>query len=634
MCGIAGFVGEGDLEVLRRMTDAVVHRGPDAQGLWRDESRGVYLGHRRLSIVDIAGGAQPMWTADGDYGVVFNGQVYNHLELRAELTAQGCVFQTDHSDTEVLLHAYRTWGPAFVHRLNGMWAFALYDRPRQRLFLSRDRFGKKPLYYALRNGTFMFASELSALRPHPLAPTKMSVHALKKYFAYGYIPAPSTILEGAMKLPGGHSLTFDLATRSAAIEKYWDFVIEPFDTLPADPEGEWGERLVELISAAVKRRLMSDVPLGFFLSGGIDSSSVAALATRHMDRGRIKTFSIGFDEESFDESAYASRMAVELGTTHFSDVLSLDKARALLPDIVHRLDEPMGDSSLLPTYLLCKHTRAHVTVALGGDGADELFAGYDPFRALRAAQAYSKVMPRPVHEAVRMVMSRLPVSHVKMSLDFRVKRTLRGLSYPPNLWCPVWMATLDPVELGELFREPLDPEVLYSEAIEQWDSCRQPDLADKALQFYTKLYLQDDILTKVDRASMMHSLEVRAPYLDIELVDFVRRIPHRYKYRNGTTKYILKKALAKVLPHDILHRPKRGFGVPIGPWFRRGMLEPAASADCGLLDGDLIRRKFADHRADRSDERAFLWNAWLLGEWRNGATARPAAAPVPAPALP
>lgn len=619
MCGISGIAGQGDASVLKRMNDAISHRGPDDDGFWHDEAAGVRLGHRRLSIVDIGGGHQPMWTADGALGIVFNGEIYNHLYLRKELVALGHRFQTDHSDTEVLLYGYREWGPAFVSRLNGMWAFALYDREKRRLFCSRDRFGKKPFYYFLKDGTFAFASELSALRHHPLAPTRISARALRKYFAYGYIPAPVTILEDVLKLPGGHSLTFDLDTRAVKVEKYWDFVIEPFDTVPANPEREWGERLVELLSAAVGRRLMSDVPLGFFLSGGVDSSSVAALATRHMDRANMNTFSIGFDEASFDESAYSNRMAKELGTIHHTDVLSMDKARALLPDIVSRLDEPMGDSSLLPTYLLCQHTRAKVTVALGGDGADELFAGYDPFKALRAASLYDTLMPRPVHAAIRAVMARLPVSHANMSLDFKIKRTLRGLSYKPELWCPVWMGTLDPEELGELFGAPIELEDTYSEAIEQWDACRQPDLVDKVLQFYTKLYLQDDILAKVDRASMMHSLEVRAPYLDIALVDFVRRIPHRYKFRDGQTKYILKKALEPVLPQEILYRSKKGFGVPIGPWFREGALEPSMNADFGPLDRNLIRRKAQDHRANRSDERAFLWNAWLYGEWRSGA---------------
>ena len=617
MCGYSGFAGQGDLQILKRMNDSIAHRGPDADGFWNDGK--VFLGHRRLSIVDIEGGVQPMWTADGQIGTIFNGEIYNHLELRAELTKRGHAFRTDHSDTEAVLHAYREWGPDFVTRMNGMWSFILYDRARNLLLCSRDRFGKKPFYYTLQQGTLVFASELSALRYHPLTPTRISKRALQKYFGYGYIPAPTTILEGVQKLPAGHSLTFDLAGRELKVWKYWDFVIEPFDTIPAKPEEEWGERLVELLSASVKRRLMSDVPLGFFLSGGVDSSSVVAMATRHMDPANVLTFSIGFDEESFDESRYSDQVARELGSTHFNDVLSLEKARALLPSIIARLDEPMGDSSLLPTYLLCKHARSKVTVALGGDGADELFAGYDPFRALRAAETYNRFMPRPVHEAVRFVMDRLPVSHANMSLDFKIKRTLRGLSHPPRLWLPVWMATLDEKELSDLFDEPVDLDDVYSEAIEQWEACKQPSIVDKQLQFYTKLYLQDDILTKVDRASMMHSLEVRAPYLDIELVDFVRRIPHEYKYRNGTTKYILKKALEKVLPHNILYRSKKGFGVPIGPWFRRGMLDFNPDIGKGALDAQFVRRKYESHLAGRSDERAFLWNAWQLGQWQAGA---------------
>ena len=610
MCGIAGFVGRGSALDLSRMNAALAHRGPDDEGTWVDESNRVFLGHRRLSIVDIGGGHQPMWTDDGQLGVVFNGEIYNHLELRKELTALGCVFQSDHSDTEVLLHGYRCWGPDFTNRLNGMWAFVLYDRRNGKLFCSRDRFGKKPFFYTLRNGTFVFGSELSAIVRHPAAVASLSRRSLKKYFAYGYIPAPHTIYEGIHKLPGGHSLSFDIASQRIDVKKYWDFVIEPFESVPANAEREWGERLVELLSAAVKRRLMGDVPLGFFLSGGIDSSSIVALATRHLDRSLIHTFSIGFEEASFDESGYSAEMAQHLGTQHHLDVLSLEKAATLLPEIVAKLDEPMGDSSLLPTYLLCKHTREKVTVALGGDGADELFAGYDPFRALRAAELYGRFVPHPLHAAVKLLMSRLPVSHANMSLDFKIKRTLRGLSHPPRLWCPVWMGPLDPREIAELFTEPVDVEDVYSEAIEQWDACRQPNLVDKVLQFYTKLYLQDDILVKVDRASMMNSLEARAPYLDIEVVDFVRRIPHEYKFRNGETKYLLKKALETVLPHAVLYRAKKGFGIPIGSWLEQGMLPIDPGALSGL-DRRFVAERLDAHRRGRRDERAFLWNFWL-----------------------
>jgi asparagine synthase (glutamine-hydrolysing) len=592
------------------MNAALAHRGPDDEGAWVDESNHVFLGHRRLSIVDIGGGQQPMWTDDGQLGVIFNGEIYNHLELREELTARGCTFRSDHSDTEVLLHGYRSWGPDFTNRLNGMWAFVLYDRREGRLFCSRDRFGKKPFFYTLRNGTFLFASELSAIMRHPAAAASVSHRSLQKYFAYGYIPAPNTLYEGIHKLPGGHSLCFDIESQRIDVKKYWDFVIEPFESVPPNAEREWGERLVELLSAAVKRRLMGDVPLGFFLSGGIDSSSIVALATRHIDRSRIHTFSIGFEEASFDESRYSAEMAQHLGTQHHLDVLSLQKAAALLPEIVAKLDEPMGDSSLLPMYLLCKHTREKVTVALGGDGADELFAGYDPFRALRAAELYGRFVPRPLHSAVKLLMGRLPVSHANMSFDFKIKRTLRGLSHPSRLWCPIWMGPLDPRELAVLFDEPLDVEDVYSEAIEQWDACRQANLVDKVLQFYTKLYLQDDILVKVDRASMMNSLEARAPYLDIEVVDFVRRIPSHFKYRGGVTKYLLKKALESVLPHSVLYRAKKGFGIPIGSWLEQGLLPIDPGALAGL-DERFVKARLDAHRKGQRDDRAFLWNFWL-----------------------
>lgn len=609
MCGIAGFVGAGDRETLARMTAVLAHRGPDDSGLWDNGT--VFLGHRRLSIVDLEGGHQPMATADGDLTLIFNGEIYNHAELRAELKARGHLFQTDHSDSEVLLHGYREWGAGLSQRLNGMWAFAVHDRKNARLFCSRDRFGKKPFYYAAGPGHFVFGSELTALLQHPRVRPNVSKRALQKYFAYGYIPAPLSVYENVLKLPGGCSLTLDTATLAHRVERYWDLVLEPFERIPANPEEEWGEQIRALLDRAVQRRLMADVPLGVFLSGGIDSSAVTALASRHLPKGQLKTFSIGFDEKSFDESHYARRVADLFGTDHHLEKLSLDRAHGLLNECLAKLDEPLGDSSLLPTYLLNRFTRQHVTVALGGDGGDELFAGYDPFQALGRAQLYQSLFPRPIHRGIRALFERLPVSHANMSLDFKIKRTLRGLSYEPRVWLPVWMGSLDPVEIGELFDGPVDIEDLYSEAIEQWDACPQPDLVDKTLQFYTKLYLQDDIMVKVDRASMMHGLEIRAPFLDIDFVDFVRRIPSSYKLRGGVTKYILKKALEPLLPEDILHRSKKGFGSPIGSWFKNGTLQIDQPAH-PLLNASFVRRKVNAHLAGASDERGFLWNVHVL----------------------
>ncbi len=561
MCGITGFVGSGDIRNLKEMNARLTHRGPDAAGHWRDPEKPVFLAHRRLSIIDVRDGAQPMVSASGRYVVSFNGEIYNHAELRKELEAAGRRFQSDHSDTEVLLHGYEAWGEDLPKRLNGMWAFALYDRERSSLYLSRDRFGKKPLFYSLQGDTFAFASELSALKPHPGIRASVSPKSLKKYFAYGYIPAPHALYENVYKLPGGCSLRLDVTAMRYRVSRYWDFVLEPFERIPANPEETWGEELRALIDASVRRRLMSDVPLGVFLSGGMDSSFVVACASRHQPQ--LKTFSIGFNEASFDESAYARQVAGLFKTDHHTETMSIEKCRETLPRLTANLDEPVGDNSLMPTYLLCGLARKHVTVALGGDGADELFAGYDPFLALRKAELYSRWVPRPVHRAIRMLMARLPTSHHNMSLDFKIKRTLRGISFPRRLWNPVWLGPLAPDELTDLFREPTDIEEVYEEAITAWESCTQKNPVDRTLQFYTKLYLHDDILVKTDRASMMHSLEVRAPYLDCDLVDFIRRIPSAYKLRGSQTKYLLKKAMAPVLPPNILQRSKKGFGVDL-----------------------------------------------------------------------
>lgn len=612
MCGICGFAGKGDIEDLKRMTASLVHRGPDDDGLWYDKSQGLFLGHRRLSIIDIEDGSQPMWSGDGSICIVYNGEIYNHAALRTQLEEAGHKFLTDHSDTEVLIYGYREWGEELPLRLNGMWAFAIYDRDRGRIFFSRDRFGKKPLFYSLQGGTFAFSSELSSLLRHKKIKDDFSEKSLRKYFAYGYVPAPLSIYKNIYKLPGGHNLVLDVSSLNYSISKYWDFILEPFEIIPKNPEEEWGEIIRDLLSKAVDRRLVADVPIGVFLSGGIDSSSVAACAARIAGKDTIKTFSIGFEEESFDESSYSRGVASSLGTRHHLKILSIEGARSLLDQIGQRLDEPMGDSSLLPTYLLCKETRKDVTVAVGGDGADELFAGYDPFRALKMAEIYSRLLPHPVHEGIRMVISLLPVSHRYMSLDFRLKRTLRGLSYPKRFWNPVWLGPLSPQELKYLFNEEINLEELYSEAIEQWEACRQEDMIDKTLQFYTKLYLQDDILVKVDRASMMNSLEVRSPYLDIELVDFVRKIPGHYKYRKGTTKYILKKALEPLLPSEILYRSKQGFGIPVGKWFRDGSLDSDSSVFSSMLNREYSERLMEGHIKGRHDQRAFLWNQWVL----------------------
>lgn len=608
---------------MKRMTDAIRHRGPDAEGLWNDGR--VFLGFRRLAIIDIEGGNQPMWTADGQLGVVFNGEIYNHASLRRELEKLGRVFRTDHSDTEVLLHAYAQWGESFVERLNGMWAFVIYDRVRRRLFASRDRFAKKPFYYFHESGTFGFASELPALREHPLCPREVSRLSLKKYFAYCYIPAPRSIYERVWKLPGGHSLSLDLESGKLRTWCWWEFVLwdprerlmrkDEVARLPLSSARSVDAGLLAALNNAVERRLMSDVPLGVFLSGGIDSSAIATLAARHLGSGQLNTFSIGFDDPTFDESGYAKLVADRIGARHHHQTLGLDDAAQLAPQLVAQLDEPLGDGSLLPTYLLSKFTRQHVTVALGGDGGDELFAGYDPFLALRKANLYAKLVPRPIHAAIRHVAAMLPVSHANLSWDFKLKRTLMGLSYPAPVWNAVWMSALEPKELTDLFAEPTDIEEIYSEAIDAWIHCAHRNPIDRALQFWTNLYLRDGILAKVDRASMLCSLEARSPFLDTEVVDLARRIPWQFKIRGNQTKWVLKRALEGILPREIVRRPKKGFGMPIGQWLREGRFQFSHEKTRPLLDTDIAGRKIVAHMGGKSDERLFLWSYWVLCEW-------------------
>ena len=611
MCGIAGFIGDGNRADLLAMTNALVHRGPDGEGFFVDESQAIFLGHRRLVILDPAGGRQPMWNEDGRIGVVFNGEIYNHLELRRELEGRGHVFRTDHSDTEALVHGYEEWGEKLPGRLNGMFAFAIIDRVRGRLFLARDRFGEKPLYYAHRNNLFAFASELTALARHPGIAARPSLPALQKLFAYGYIPAPNAYYEGTRKLPGGHFLSFDLRSGALAVKAYWRFRIEPDEALGERDEPRLVEELRHLLGQAVKRRLISDVPLGLFLSGGIDSGSVLALAARAGPAGQLKTFTIGFSEPSFDETPFAREMARAVGSDHRERRLDLDSARGLIPAVLGRLDEPLADPSILPTYLLSAFTRESVTVALSGDGGDELFAGYDPFRALAPASLYARMVPRGLHRGLRRLADLLPISTRNMSFDYKLRRALGGLSYRPALWNPVWMAPVQPEMIGELLETSARPEEIYAEAVALWDDATpgKHDI-DRTLEFYSCLYLQDNILAKVDRAAMMNSLESRAVFLDNDVVEFCRRLPHTFKLRGGQRKYLLKKAMAGYLPRSILRRPKKGFGIPLASWLRQLPAEPMPHA--AGVNGEVLERWWSEHRAGKADHRLALWAALSL----------------------
>jgi asparagine synthase (glutamine-hydrolysing) len=608
MCGIVGFCGQGGRADLSAMTDALVHRGPDGQGSFIDEEEAVFVGHRRLAVLDIAGGHQPMWNEDGQVVIVFNGEIYNHAELRRELEIKGHVFRSDHSDTEALIHGYEEWGEGLPERLNGMFAFAICDRARRRFFLARDRFGEKPLYCVQRPGLFAFASELPALCKHSGIAANIDIRGLQKLFAYGYIPAPLSLVEQVRKLPAGHHLTIDTRTGQGRAVSYWRFRLNPDESLGEKDEPRLVEELTHLLSEAVRRRTISDVPLGLFLSGGIDSGAVLSQLARHVPRHSIKSFTIGFTEPSFDESPQARELAAVFGTDHNEERLDFDRARDLIPEVLGRLDEPLGDASILPTYLLSSFTRRHVTVALSGDGGDELFAGYDPFKALAPARIYTKLVPRGVHKGLTRVADSLPISTRNMGLEFKLKRALAGVSYPSRLWNPMWMAPANPVDIEALLGTRVKPEELYEEAISLWESNPELNDVDRTLEFFTNFYLQDDILAKVDRASMMVSLETRAVFLDNDLVDFCRRLPHHFKYRNGQGKYILRKAMSRFIPAETLKRRKKGFGIPLVRWLNT--LDLGAWLEDSGVGSATVRRWWQDQRAGRTDRRIALWT-WL-----------------------
>ena len=588
------------------MTVALAHRGPDGHGTYVDESLKVYLGHRRLSIMDIASGNQPMWNEDGRVCVVFNGEIYNHIELRRELERLGHRFATDHSDTEVLVHGWEEWGTELPVRLNGMFAFAVFDASQRKLFLARDRFGEKPLYYTANSNVFAFASELTALVEHPAVSRSVSQLAVQKFFGYGFIPAPHSIVENVSKLPGGHWLEFDITQRHCRTQCYWRFELEPDESLGDAAESRLIEECGALLTQAARRRLMSDVPIGIFLSGGLDSSLVLSCLAKHMPAESLTTLTIGFDEPSFDESEFALAVAHHVGSNHGERRFSLDTARDLIGSVLGRLDEPLGDPSILPTYLLSSFARERVTVALTGDGGDELFAGYDPFAALGPAQAYSRYMPDFGHAALRSLVNRLPVSHSNMSLEFKLKRALMGARAPAAIRLPIWMAPLPPDDVAGLFEAPMRVEDIYSEAIAAWNRDSRLDTIDRTIEYFTRFYLQDDILTKVDRASMLCSLETRAVFLDNDLVEFCRRLPNRFKFRNGVRKYLLKKVARQMLPADIIERRKKGFGIPLTKWLRELPIE--TSVQCRGFREEYVAQALKQHRSGVADHRLFLFS--------------------------
>ncbi|MCA1631864.1 MAG: asparagine synthase (glutamine-hydrolyzing) [Acidobacteria bacterium] len=624
MCGIVGIVRRGgqsvDEGVLASMCEAIRHRGPDEDGFYLRESVGLAM--RRLAIIDLAGGQQPIANEDGTAWIVFNGEIYNYLELRAKLEKLGHRFRTD-SDTEAIVHAYERYGADCPRHLRGMFAFAIWDERKGELFLARDRVGKKPLLYALTPaGDLVFGSEFSALLRHPQVSREVDYEAIHHYLSFMCVPAPLTAFRAIRKLEPGHTLRFARGGE-IKIERYWE---PDFNRKEKWTEEEAGERAVEVLREAVRVRLMSEVPLGAFLSGGIDSSAVVALMSEESSEP-VKTFSIGFEEQDFSELHHARRVAERVGADHHEFVVRPD-AMEVLPTLVEHYGEPYADSSAIPTYYVSRETRRHVTVALNGDGGDECFAGYERYAAMRLAETYRRV-PSALREGViRQLVELMPASETRRSRVRDVKRFARAASLPAVERYLRWISVFDADAKDSLYTDEFRARMRPHRAadfIAPWFArANGAGIVDAALLADTMTYLPNDLLVKVDIASMANSLEARSPFLDHHVIEFAASLPESLKLRGRTTKYLLKKVLRKLVPVENLERRKQGFGVPIGHWFRgemkgflRDVLLTEKSLNRGLFKPDAVRRLVEDHVAGRADHSHRLWTLLMLELWFN-----------------
>jgi asparagine synthase (glutamine-hydrolysing) len=627
MCGITGFVrphdsSSADPAILARMMDAIAHRGPDDEGTWSSE--GSWLGHRRLSIIDVAGGHQPIASEDGRVVVVFNGEIYNHRDLQEELQARGHTFAT-HSDTEVLVHLWEESGPAMLSRLEGMFAIALWDARDRTLFLARDRMGKKPLFWGLFDGELVFGSELRALLAHPAVPRRVDPDALYRYLTLDYVPAPRSILAGVRKVvPGG----FVRWSGGEPEEGRWFDLVPAPGTGPVKPEDAAAE-LWTTLRRAVDRRLESEVPLGVFLSGGIDSTAVLAAMAQGRDPATIDTFTIGFDDPSYDESGPARAVAKALGTRHHERILSGNTAASLVQRVASIADEPLADPSLLPTHLLARFAREHVTVALSGDGGDELFYGYPTFTVDRAGRRAARWLPGPVRRTwLPRAIAHLPRSDRDMSLDFRLARFARGLRFSATDRHFAWIGGCAPETALDL----LSPDASSSLAgraaqpypdVAAWRAaCGGGEDLPTIACLYARLYLGEGVLAKVDRAAMAVALEVRAPLLDSEVVRLALTLPPSLNLAGRTTKALLRRMLRGRVPDAILQRPKKGFGVPLARWLRTDLrplldehLAPSKIAREGYFRPQAVSRLVAAHLSGAANVRKELYSLLVFELW-------------------
>ncbi len=642
MCGIAGWINlennrsQNSEAVLHAMCERMKHRGPDSEGLWTDET--VALGMRRLSIIDLHTGEQPVYSEDRQIVVVMNGELYNFREVRADLEKRGHKFETQ-TDTEILPHLYEEYGEAMLEHINGMFAFALWDKRRQKLLIARDKFGEKPLYYGVFDGKLIFASEPKVLLQHPSVKAEINLDSLRSYLSFDYVPAPNSIYKGISKLPAAHFLSVEKG--EIKTRRYWNLTWEKggnprvskganyakgnaLTDVRASAFDKSANELRELLADAVKMRLVSDVPLGILLSGGVDSSSVAAFATQFSSE-KVKTFSIGFEEDSFDESKYARQVAAHLNTEHYEEKLSVEKAADLISEIGSWLDEPMSDGSLIPTFLLSRFVRKHVTVALGGDGGDEIFAGYPMYFAHKVASIYGKIPSVFRNNLIEPFVNNLPVSSKNLSFDYKAKRFVAASKYDTVTRHHSWFGSFSIDEQSKLLSKDVLENTsndIYKDAKDLLEICDATNEIEKMQFLDINFYLAEDILTKVDRASMALSLEVRAPFLDPRIAQFAASLPLEYKLRGNKGKYILKKAMQPFLPKNILNRPKKGFGIPIAEWLKHRLnplmhelLAPNRLKEQGLFDAEFVQKLIKEHEKNIASHHKQLWTLLVFQLW-------------------
>ena len=635
MCGIAGFVESSrttspfgpdrSRALVHRMCDVIRHRGPDDEGVWVDE--GVALGMRRLSIIDLSTGHQPIHNEDRTVWIVFNGEIYNFRELRRELEAAGHRFYTA-TDTEVIVHAYEQWGKGAIGRLRGMFGLAIWDTTSRTLLVARDRIGIKPMHYATVSGRFYFGSELKSLIEAPDLPRDLDAGALDHYLSFLYTPRDGSIFKSVRKLPPGHLLTWDEGR--IAIEQYWQM---PATETFAGSEEEAVQQLRVVLSDAVRSHMISDVPLGAFLSGGVDSSLVVGLMSE-LSSARVKTFSIGFDEPAFDELEHARRVADHFGTEHHEFVVKPDGV-GILDQLVSHFDEPFADSSAIPTWYVSEMARRHVTVVLSGDGGDELFGGYERYLPHPRVVAFDRYSPRALRRVAAIAAAGLPhgvrgknfLRHVGRDEQGRYLDAIRffGADEKPALLTRDVQQAID----GP------DPETRLARHFERFAQLPWPS---QMMRFDAETYLPEDVLTKVDRMSMAHSIESRVPLLDNEVIAFASALPASLKIKNGRRKHVLKEVAATLVPPDVLNRKKQGFGVPLGTWFRGNLGElfadtllSPASLQRGYFQPAFVRRIVDEHLAGKRDHTLRLWQLVVFEKWQQQYVN---SFPLSAPALP